>query len=366
MADLELHREYDTTEALASLGLGGAAAECHDWRIGDEAAALLAEFGQRPALTHLTGGRTLAWRAPAPCPVVPPTSARAGSTKALHAFALRGEGRAMYLGTMRPAYSWLHPSPGRSHGGSSHTLEHAVPPELWSRLDPEMRFPALEQMPALASRIQESATRHDGLDALLPLVHALHNVATEPHQVLPAVVVPEALLGFHARLGRHRQVHSVQNRLVSPEELAQDPDGHITFYVENQGVYLWSVRADDHADDPTVYGQFNGDEPWRPEMPLSRFLVSVLLTEFLMQSPYAGTLVFVDAAAMEQIVQRLPRLDLPPWRFPSPDTALHAGGGVLAQVAPHGDGYDVYVGCTRPEPVQALADIVSGWDHRDF
>jgi hypothetical protein len=368
MGTLEPHCDYELDKALAALGLSVAAAECADWRIGEESAALLARFGEWPKQTHLTGGRTLRWKAPEPCSVVPPNAVRAKSTHGLHAFALRSEGRATYLGPMQVAYSWSHPVPGRSHGGSTHRLAHAVPPELWSSLDPMRSFPRLDDVLRL-DRVVEHAARECSLDSVLAVISSVHAVSTDPVTPEPRGLAPALLCDFHRHVGRHQDVHSAQNRLVPLGELAEDADGHITFYVENQGVYLWSVRSDDAGVDPLVYGQFNGDEPWQAEMPLSRFLLSMLLSEYVMQAPYGGSSAFIDAATMKEIAGRLSRLDVPAWRFPSAGTALHVGGGVVAQIAPHaphGDGFGIVVGCSRPEPLQWLGELIDDWDHCDF
>lgn len=368
MGTLELHHDYEIDEALAVLGLSAAAAACTDWRIGEEAAALLTRFGDWPTQTHLAGGRTLRWKAPGPCRVVPPTAVRATSSHRLHAFALRSEGRATYLGPMQAAYSWSAPVPGRSHGGSTHQLAHVVPPALWSALDLTRRFPLLDDVLPL-DRVVARAAQDAGLDGVLAVIRSLHGLSTGPVAMEPRGLVPELLWDFYRHAGRHEVVHSVQNRLVPLDELATDAGGYVNFYAENQGVYLWSVRCDDGEVDPIVYGQFNGEEPWRPEMPLSRFLLTMVLFEFVMQAPYGGSSAFVDESMMEEIAARLPRLDVPTWRFPSPVTAIHVGGGVVAQIAPHaphGDGFGIFAGCARPEPLQWLGELIDEWDHRDF
>lgn len=369
MDRLDLHKEYGIDEALAALGLTDAAVQCHDWRIGDDCAALLATFGAWPAQTHLTGGRTLCWRAPGHCGSVPPIPVRAGSSLDLHAFAVGLHGRATYLGPLRPAYSWSHPSPGRSHGGSTHTLVHHATPELWSSLDSTRYLPQLAHVAELDAVVDE-AMREGNTRGLLALVRHLHGIDAV---LLPTRIengLPRLLSEFHHQVGGRHQVHSAQNRLIPLDELAADADGHITFYVENQGVYLWSLRSGEvGADDPVVYGQYNGDEPWQPEMPLSAFLATVILVEYVMQAPYGGSSAAIDAPTMDEIARRLPRLGLQPWRFPSPGTALHAAGGVVAQVAshaPHGKGFGIFLGCSRPEPLQWLGDLVEDWDHRDF
>ncbi|MEO8361146.1 MAG: hypothetical protein ABI672_14035 [Vicinamibacteria bacterium] len=69
------------------------------------------------------------------------------------------------------------------------------------------------------------------------------------------------------------------NRLLAPSEIEQaDPDGMITFAVENQGVLCWGFSAKDTEEDCEIYQQaLSGDTygPWiGDQLKMSDFLIS--------------------------------------------------------------------------------------------
>jgi hypothetical protein len=141
------------------------------------------------------------------------------------------------------------------------------------------------------------------------------------------------------------------------------------FYVENQGVYVWSTLPE--GEDPPVWGRFNEPgEPWTEEgMTLSEFLIQACLFEAVMSAPHGAATGWVNEPTLTRIVTPLPRLPLAPWHWPVYPTYFHAGGGAFVFSCPSGDAegvdrtYSVWVAAKTPQPLGYLREIVDDtWD----
>ena len=210
------------------------------------------------------------------------------------------------------------------------------------------------------------------LDLLKALAEYFHG-PIEPHDGIDAEQLKHLQLPFPLRwwfqLAGHRSsILNYQNELIEPDELKPDNKGKILFYVENQGVYLWST--DSEGDDPPVWGRFQ--EPklhfTKEGMSLSEFLIGVCLFEFMMQAPYGATASWLDQEELDRLRSTIPELPLTPWRWPDNPSRFYGRRGASMFSCPNNgsDGskaFSAWIGSTTPEPVSFLKDIVNDqWD----
>src|SRR5205085_714636 len=95
--------------------------------------------------------------------------------------------------------------------------------------------------------------------------------------------LPGPLRWWYRRGGLRPGVLDGQNSLIGPDRLEVEADGKMTFYAENQGIYIWATLPE--GDDPPVWGQFQGFEPWaEEEVTLSGFLIQACLFEAILHA----------------------------------------------------------------------------------
>jgi len=95
--------------------------------------------------------------------------------------------------------------------------------------------------------------------------------------------VPVVLAEYYTTLGAHKALNQTQDALVIPDtnkpvfyRMSDNmDDNYLVFYVENQAVTIWGVKASDVTqDDPPVYGCSGGDDWYLTAGSVSQFLTS--------------------------------------------------------------------------------------------
>jgi hypothetical protein len=158
------------------------------------------------------------------------------------------------------------------------------------------------------------------------------------------VRLPPAIREAYGLFGRRRDLTSVQDRLLGPEELEVDTTGDVLVYrVENQAVAVWGVplAAIDEPDPPVVIADNFKVGSWEPF--LERFslaCVEMVLSESLFSAPLElGDNRALDPAAKALVEHHFARLaipDYPLWAqpggvvqwFTGPDVLLRDDAGI--------------------------------------
>ena len=143
-----------------------------------------------------------------------------------------------------------------------------------------------------------------------------------------------------------------------------EEDGRLLFYVENQGVYLWTTAS--QGDDPPVWGKFNEEgEPWvAEEATLSGFLIQVCMLEATFAAPYGASAAWADEETLDRVTARLRHVPLGDWRWPAYPGRFHTGRGIFVFSCPNGqrqgqpDVFSIWVGARTELPLADLKDIV--------
>ncbi len=176
-------------------------------------------------------------------------------------------------------------------------------------------------------------------------------------------LIPFPLRWWYQLTGRNDSIMSGQNKLLGPEEVELDQEGRLLFYVENQGVYLWSTTFD--GDDPAVWGRFNESGfPWKKEeMLLSEFLIGACLFQAIMQAPFGASAACAEQSTLNEISAELTSLSLAPWRWPSYPSRFFARNGALMFVSPNDDNqgnkaFSIWIGAKSEQPLAFLKPIV--------
>jgi hypothetical protein len=188
--------------------------------------------------------------------------------------------------------------------------------------------------------------------------------------------VPPPLRDFYAFAGRWEGIF-VQNRFARPHELER-VDGHVAFYVENQGVFAWAAEA--HGEDPPVWGtwdvpsgivgwEFEREQWIREEEPLSRFLLQVVLFEAVIGAREQAAASWLGPDEQKRLRERFVDLPLGAWHWPDYPTRFYARDDALAVVCPNrspdsDDFASVWVGATDAQSLRFLEDLVDdAWEH---
>jgi hypothetical protein len=181
---------------------------------------------------------------------------------------------------------------------------------------------------------------------------------------------PYPLRYWYQRYGQRQKTLCRQNHLLAPDELQIEEDRAV-FYVENQGVYLWSTALE--GDDPPVWGRFNDQESWtREEGSLSSFLIQIVLFEAIMVAPNGASLGWGNERILERLVNAMPQLPLGDWQWPYSPSRFYGRGGAFMFAAPNGQyrgesGYSIWIGAKSALPLQFLHGVADDtWESRDF
>jgi hypothetical protein len=182
--------------------------------------------------------------------------------------------------------------------------------------------------------------------------------------------LPRPLRWWYQLGGRRDGVMGGQNFLLAPHELTIDDEGRLTFYVENQAVYLWSTLAD--GDDPPVWGKFGGtDQAWAEEgMRLTEFLVEICLFEAIFSAPFGAAAGCATESTLARLRGELTPLPLSPWRWPNYPSQFFAREGAFMFAAPYDDcgepvAFSVWIGAKTAGPLTFLNGIVDDreWEY---
>jgi hypothetical protein len=219
---------------------------------------------------------------------------------------------------------------------------------------------------AFAAVAKKSVDRDARLNLLKVLLEYFHGRFDTKDGVAEEQLINLQLpvpLRWWFRLGGRSGVLSYQNKFLLPERLRLTDDGKLIFYVENQGVYLWSTAPE--GDDPRVWGRFNENGvPWTDEgMPLSEFLIGVALFEAIIQAPFGASAAWIEQEQLDRLSTELPELPLISWRWPGYPSRFYGCKGAFMFSAPNNDSqgnkaFSVWIGSKTPGPVKFLKGFV--------
>ena len=186
---------------------------------------------------------------------------------------------------------------------------------------------------------------------------------------LKGIQMPLPLRWWFKTAGHRQGLMSGQNLLLAPDELRLDDDGRLLFYIENQGVYLWSTTL--IGDDPPVWGRVNeGHIPWSVEgMTLSEFLIGACLFQTVIGAPFGASAACADQCTLDRITAEIPPLPIVPWRWPANPSRFYAKNGAFMFVSPnfdnHGnEAFSIWVSAKTRQPLSFLKQIVDKeWEH---
>jgi len=157
--------------------------------------------------------------------------------------------------------------------------------------------------------------------------------------------------------------------LLAPDDLTLGGDGRLTFYVENQGVYVWAT--DPRGEDPSVRGRFDEvGEPWiDEEVSLSGFLIQICLFEAILGAPFGASASSIDQATLDLVTASLRLVPLGAWRWPAYPGRFWARNGAFVFACPNGPpdeipAFSVWVGARSETPLGYLKSIVDdSWEY---
>jgi hypothetical protein len=220
---------------------------------------------------------------------------------------------------------------------------------------------------ALAS-LQSPTTVEDQLRVLEQLVNYWHGPIKPEDGVseaeLTGVPLPMPLRWWYRWAGKRAEIMSGQNVLVDPREPHKGweltDEGYLFFYVEEQGVHLWSTLP--HGDDPPVFGRLRElAGPWEQEdVTLSEHQILTCLCEALWShANYGASISWLEEEKLSEIARTIPPVAIAPW-LRMDGTGFFAGRGAFMCAA----GGSVWIGAETEHPLQFLKSYVNdAWDH---
>jgi hypothetical protein len=218
-------------------------------------------------------------------------------------------------------------------------------------------------------RLRSPTTVHDRLGVLKQLVDCWHGpihpedgLSEAELAALPPLPLP--LRWWYRWAGRRTEVMSGQNFLFEPRH-DEEPgyrrlaieDGHLRFYIENQGVYEWSTLP--HGDDPPVFGRDACEGPWeRESITLSEHIILVCLFEAMMSNArYGAWTDWLDEQKLAEIATLMPPVALGAWRWM--EMRFFVGSGAVMSVTEGFEyngrnGYPAWLGTKTDQQLQFL------------
>lgn len=141
---------------------------------------------------------------------------------------------------------------------------------------------------------------------------------------------PTPLMRWYALAEMYNNQLTAQNSFRRPGSLAVE-QGMVTFYVENQGVWLWSFLVDD-SDDPIVFERENEDHiGWSSTgTPLSQFLVEVAIFEAISGAQHAAVAWEAPLDCVSEVVRDLTPIKMRPWTWPARGHRFYASDRLIA------------------------------------
>ncbi|MCE9530263.1 MAG: hypothetical protein K8T89_03880 [Planctomycetes bacterium] len=273
--------------------------------------------------------------------------------------------RFTYVGQLAPANPYGSVSGGKDFGAFE--LAPILPSRVWELLGGlspgQMDASALDQS---LQRIDRAQSVHERLEILRQFSEFWHGPIDSRESFtddeLRGKPIPFPLRWWYQLAGHHENIMSGQNKLLNPSELNVE-EGELLFYVENQGVYLWSTNPE--GEDPPVKGKFNEpDYPWIDEgMLLSEFMIGACMFEAIMRAPFAASAAWAEEATLTKICNELAPLPLAPWRWPSYPSRFFARNGAFMFACPNDDNqgnkaFSIWIGAKTEHPLAFLQTIV--------
>ena len=379
--ELELYRRYTRHQAIAAcsgsvfssffrrLGLSGEPRELCDgqWVIFPNEAICFANLGVPPHASHFeTPTARFGWVPDEPYQVnedrsIPslPAEVTAGDRRpgAIRLFARRGNlADFVYLGTIDPSQTVKPGGYDHRYGAVYFALSPAIPSELLA----ELRGPPLVEptaVDAALDRLRGTTTADDRFAILQTLVQ-YRTGPIIPDDALPEEAIrhlrlPTPLRRWYRWAGRRNIINFFW--LQSPDKL-ESVDGRLLYCYEHQGCYSWSTPTD--GDDPIVFGQYYEEKAWVAEdLTLTEQLITALVFELALNAPYSAQAVSLDRAVFDQLVEKVPPLAIPPWRY---DRMRFYGrnGAFMATMLEDDESATVFIGAETHISLQFLKPII--------
>lgn len=185
--------------------------------------------------------------------------------------------------------------------------------------------------------------------------------------------LPLALREWYQLAGQREDITSMQNFLVSPEELGiHEENGLLVFHCENQQVVEWGVQASDLGlADPPVWLDDSGlhdtqQEPIQENNTLSEFVLQMVVLDTMFNPKVFQALGRVTPQTVESVEQNFVRLGLPDWHWPSYPTQFYGGDDILVQAS---RGEDLWLQVTARSLAafeKAKTALGITWEHYTF
>jgi hypothetical protein len=226
-------------------------------------------------------------------------------------------------------------------------------------------------------RLRQPTTVKDRLDVLKELVNFWHG-PIKPEDGMGnidqagGVPLPLPLRFWFGWAGKRADIMTGQNILFRPRDYEHKQrilavkDGHLHFYVENQGVYEWSTLSE--GDDPPVFGRYGCKGRWtRENVTLSEHLIMACLFEAIMcHARHGASAAWLTEEQLGTVVADIPPLAIAPWRWTS--TRFFVGRGIFVCAADYrkADGKQycsAWLGAKTEKPLQFLRPLLdNSWD----
>jgi hypothetical protein len=397
----ELYRQYDQEEIVSLFGLVSEAGSLcgGQWLVFPRALVCLATVGKARQQSHFYPASRFCWVADRPYRAANdgwaflPLEVRGGHSvdrpagypnsivhvgipepgsrqeeRTIHLFVRRELADPFtYVGQLLATHSW-GVTREYEFGFARFELSATLPSRVWEKLGgPASVGPNVFALDQSLHDLTSSSSVNERLAILRQLAEYWHGPISPDaglaEEELQSKQLPYPLRWWYQLAGRRESMLSGQNKLLGPDELELDQDGRLLFYVENQGVYLWSTLPE--GNDPPVWGILNeGDNQWIEEgMPLSEFLIGACLFEAIMQAPFGASAACADKSTLDKIIAELRPLSLVPWRWPWYPSKFFGRDGAFMFVAPNDDnfgnkGFSIWIGAKTEQPLTFLKPIV--------
>jgi hypothetical protein len=253
------------------------------------------------------------------------------------------------------------------------TLPSKVLAELGALKLGDLDFTAVD---AALDRLRQPTTLQDRVSILQKLVHYWHGPIGLQHGISEAEMkifsLPAVLRWWYRWAGRRSEIMTAENYLFAPNEASPryQPtivDGRLLFYADNQyayedsqHAYQWSTLPD--GEDPAVFGRYQDEESWQEEgVRLSEHLILACLHGAVMcHAKYGVWCKWVDENKFTAIVENIPPVAIPPWRWMG--LRFFAGRGAFMCAAMEKENgktrYEVSIAAKTEHPLQFLKPLL--------
>jgi len=385
MNGLELYGQYDRQQAISFFGhLSEPRVLCEgQWLIFPNAVVCLTTVGEPPAVSNFHPASRFRWVADQPYQASDdewaflPLEARAGRNEDRPMFLFvrtAASDRFTYVGQLAPAHSW-GVTKTEDFGFGNFDLSPTLPSRVWETLGgPLLGDQDIFNLDQSLNGLSRTQSVHERLVILRRLAEYWHGPIGPgegfTEEELRERSIPFPLRWWYRQAGHNEGIMCGQNKLFGPDELELDQEGRLLFYVENQGVYLWSTTMD--GDDPPVWGKFNEARiPWTEEgMTLSEFLIGACIFQAVMQAPFGASAAWAEESTLNQISVELAPLPLIAWKWPNYPSRFFARNGAFMFASPNDDhegnkAFSIWIGAKTEQPLAFLKPIVdkNTWEY---